>query len=279
MCLDLPATERLAAGIFQRTPDPLQQLLPELLPAHVPSPPDPLPGFIRLPRLGTMTDFLHPSSHISRIYSPPGWRIGHSQLRQYSMKVQPLGLRCFANIGRITAPRIINQPLLVEIISPDADRIKVDVGCQSRKIPAARFHRDRLVPPLEQMPSLTVPCIEPLGVGALHPLHSHHQIRFRRFQQEMIMVPQQRVRMHPPSRALADFAQRCQEHRAVGIPPEYLLQTVSPAHYVVDRPRIFHSGFSWHAPFTSFLPVPRQFILLIYRTDPFGGMDGGRKLR
>ena len=132
---------------------------------------------------------------------------------------------------------------------------------------------------LEQMPSLTVPCIEPLGVGALHPLHSHHQIRFRRFQQEMIMVPQQRVRMHPPSRALADFAQRCQEHRAVSIPPEYLLQTVSPAHYVVDRPRIFHSGFSWHAPFTSFLPVPRQFILLIYRTDPFGGMDGGRKLR
>ncbi len=61
------------------------------------------------------------------------------------------------------------------------------------------IHIQRLVTPLEEMAVYLVPRVEPLRVGPLQPLHPDHQVRLRRFQQQVVMIAHEHKRVnHPP---------------------------------------------------------------------------------
>lgn len=64
----------------------------------------------------------------------------------------------------------------------------MNIGRHRREIVRPRLNRNRLVPPLDQMPPLAMARIEPLGIGTLQPLHARHQVRLRRFQQQVVML-------------------------------------------------------------------------------------------
>src|SRR6056297_852344 len=96
------------------------------------------------------------------------------------------------------------------------------------------------------MPAFLVARIEPLGIGALQPAHSRHQVRLRRLKQHVVMVSHQDIRMHPPAATTDRLAKSLQEHLAVAVVPEYRHPAVTPAHHMIDRIGIFNSRSEEH---------------------------------
>ena len=59
--------------------------------------------------------------------------------------------------------------------------------------------------------------IEPDGVGALQPDHASDQVRFRRLQDDRVMIGHQAVGVHPSPCLLAGLRQRLNEILAIHI--------------------------------------------------------------
>src|SRR5438105_14799073 len=100
--------------------------------------------------------------------------------------------------------------------------------------------------PKETSPKL-VPSIVAPGIAVLEPLHSGHQIGFRRFQHEMVMVAHQDPGVHIPACSLTRFAQGPAEKAPVLVIPKDACASISSGHYGVGRSWIFDSNPSSHA--------------------------------
>ena len=60
-----------------------------------------------------------------------------------------------------------------------------------------------------------------------------------RFQHQMVMIAPQTIRVNLPIGFLAGLGQRFQEILPVHAIQEYILTSVTPAHDMIHRPRIF----------------------------------------
>ena len=107
-----------------------------------------------------------------------------------------------------------------------------------------------MYPPI---PPLPVGRVEPFGIGPLQPLHSRHQIRLRRFQQNMKVVAHQNIRMDNPARPFAHLPQGGQKQTPIFVRAENRLLAIPPVHHVIDGPRIFQSRFPCHGPISTIL--------------------------
>src|SRR5208337_1018022 len=89
--------------------------------------------------------------------------------------------------------------------------------------------------------------VEPDAVGALEPGHPGHQVRFRSFDHQVIVVGHQAVRMHLPARLLAGLGQGLDEIMPIHIIQEDLIPPVATAHESIHGPRVFKTEFARHA--------------------------------
>jgi hypothetical protein len=96
------------------------------------------------------------------------------------------------------------------------------------------------------MPEKFVAVVEPNGVGAQQPAHSFHQIRLRRFCDEMKMVSHQTIGMNLPGSFRASFGQSFQEIVAVNVRQKDVFATIPAAHQVVSGAWKLHSWLSGH---------------------------------
>jgi hypothetical protein len=70
---------------------------------------------------------------------------------------------------------------------------------QSRQRVTA-LHWNRLVAPTKQVPPKLVPTVETLGPGTLKPAHSLHQVGFRSFEGQVIVIAHQDPGIERPTR-------------------------------------------------------------------------------
>ena len=97
------------------------------------------------------------------------------------------------------------------------------------------------------MPEKLVAMVQPNGVGALQPRHPRHQVRFRGFQHQVVVIGHQTIRMHLPIGFLARLGQRLDEVLPVHVVQENLLPPVATAHHVIHGPRILDAQLARHA--------------------------------
>ena len=88
--------------------------------------------------------------------------------------------------------------------------------------------------------------VEPDRVGALEPGHSGHQVRFRSFDHQVVVVGHQAVRMHLPARLLAGLGQGLDEIMPIHIIQEDLIPAVATAHEMIDCTLDLPKSI-WHA--------------------------------
>jgi hypothetical protein len=87
-----------------------------------------------------------------------------------------------------------------------------------------------------------VPPVVADGHGGLEPLHPCYQVRLRRFDHQVVLIAHQQPRMHPPSRAGTDIAQRAQEPLTIGVVSEDRLPPVTTIQNVIERSFELNSG-------------------------------------
>ena len=152
-------------------------------------------------------------------------------------------------IERETAPRIRQQPILgPQQAGPH--RIQVDVITGRAQVTiAAAFDQLRLIPTAQDMAGEFVPVIEPEGVGALQPGHADDQIGLRRFQNQVIVVAHQAIRMDLPIGLLTCLRERLDEILPVHVIQIDRFPTVASAHHVVHGAGVFNAELSWHGEF------------------------------
>lgn len=103
----------------------------------------------------------------------------------------------------------------------------------------------------------------------MKPAHPRHQIRLRRFQQQMIMIAHQHITVNPKPRPFAQLPQGLQKQFAVLLPSKNRLPPVPSAHHVIHRSLIFDSYASWHARLSqATLTLARAFCF--YVRTPLG---------
>src|SRR5438067_1561638 len=96
------------------------------------------------------------------------------------------------------------------------------------------------------MPDQLVPVVEPDGVGALEPSHAGYQVRVWRFQNQVVMVAHEVLRMHLPRGLLASFGERLEKILTIDIIQVNVLPSISPAHNVIHGAGVLNSQLSWH---------------------------------
>ncbi len=84
-------------------------------------------------------------------------------------------------------------------------------------------------------------CIEALGVGALKPLHPGYKVWFRSFEEEMIVIGHQHIRMNPPASLGTNLLQSGKKKPPSIVILKYRLTVIAPAYCVIDCARIFMS--------------------------------------
>ena len=215
-----------------------------------------------------MANLQDAGGHAPRKAHPSAPGIFESKFPKDAPDFQPI--RAFARryIAGIAAPNVVRQRGGLKIVSLHANGIQMDVVCGGQEVVRRRIDGNRLVAAGEEMTPRPVRGVEPLGVGALQPLHAGHQIRLGGFQQQVVVVPHQHIGVDPPPRASADLAKRRQKTRAIRIRPEHGLAMVAAAHGVVDRAGVFQPRFPCHDAITEFFRRKRQAESLIHETDP-----------
>jgi hypothetical protein len=96
------------------------------------------------------------------------------------------------------------------------------------------------------MPPQPVPRIDPPRVGILKPTHARREIRLRSFQEQMVVITHQRIRMNPKPRPLANLSKRSQKGLPVFVIENNIPSPIAPRHHMIKRPCILDSNLSWH---------------------------------
>jgi hypothetical protein len=71
-------------------------------------------------------------------------------------------------------------------------------------------------PPAEDVVAAPVPVVEGAGVGAVEVAHAVRKVRLRRFEDEVVVVPHQALRVQAPAVPALDAAEDVEEDGAVG---------------------------------------------------------------
>src|SRR5690606_11297739 len=95
---------------------------------------------------------------------------------------------------------------------------------------------------------------------ALQPLHSRHEVGFRSFHSQMVVVAHDDVGVQFPPAALHDFKQTTLEGFPASAFQKQLLAVVASTDHVVDRPRILNALLSRHAPDLNSKQLSRQCL-------------------
>jgi hypothetical protein len=80
----------------------------------------------------------------------------------------------------------------------------------------------------------------------LKPPHARREIRLRRFQEQMVVITHQRIRMNPKTRPLANLSQRSQKGFPVFVIENNIPFAITPRQQMIKRPSILDSNLSWH---------------------------------
>jgi hypothetical protein len=91
-----------------------------------------------------------------------------------------------------------------------------------------------------------VPRIDPPRVGILKPPHARREIRLRSFEEQMVVITHQRIRMNPKTRPLANLSQRSQKSLPVFVIENNIPSPIAPRHYMIKGTSILDSNLSWH---------------------------------
>ena len=94
-------------------------------------------------------------------------------------------------------------------------------------------------PSSQNMADQLVAMVQPNRIGALEPRHACHQVRIGRFQNQVIVIAHQAIRVHLPAGFLASLRQRLDEVLSVHVVEVDCFLPVAPAHYVVQSALIF----------------------------------------
>jgi len=113
-------------------------------------------------------------------------------------------------------------------------------------IVATAVHEQRLVPAAEEMAELSVPAVEPAGIGAQQPFHAGDQRGLGRFEDQMKMVGHQAIGMDLPARFSAGFRQRLQKQVVTRLRSGDRCAPVPTVHHLIKRPRILDSQLARH---------------------------------
>jgi hypothetical protein len=90
-----------------------------------------------------------------------------------------------------------------------------------------------LIPTTEKMPPQPVACIVSLGHRILEPGHTIDKIRLRSFENQMVMVPHQRIGIHLPTRPRHDFFKCSFKCLPVRVSPHNPVQAVPSRHKMI----------------------------------------------
>jgi len=135
----------------------------------------------------------------------------------------------------------------------------VDVVDQTQER-SIRSDQDRLVAALEHMPALVAVAIEPRGKGALQPLHSRHQIRFRRPHRQVVVITHDHIRVYLPPASIHRLQQRLLEPLPSATLREKILPVIPTADHVIDRIFEFQTTFSRHETPSDIDALPSQYL-------------------
>jgi len=81
-------------------------------------------------------------------------------------------------------------------------------------------------PALEEVPSVVVPPVEPLGVDAVQSVHSARDVRLQRLDEQVIVIRHQAIRVTLPSLEVDDMPEELKEAEPVAGVGEDLLSPV-----------------------------------------------------
>ena len=126
-------------------------------------------------------------------------------------------------------------PEACPVAESGANGIEHDV---SRELEQMRMPLDHLAvkPTLEQMALVTVPPVEPFREDAVQPVHPTRDVGIRRFDEKVIVVRHQAIRIAAPFERGGDLFEQLQESEAVVRVREDFRLAIPASCYVVDRP-------------------------------------------
>jgi hypothetical protein len=84
--------------------------------------------------------------------------------------------------------------------------------------------------------------IDPPPVGILKPPHARRETRLRNFQEQMVVITHQRIRMNPKPCLLANFSQRSQKGLPVFVIENNIPSPITTRHHMIKGPRILDSN-------------------------------------
>ena len=108
------------------------------------------------------------------------------------------------------------------------------------------LHQDGGESALQEMPHPLMPAIDGLGIRAVELPHAAGEIGLRGFEQQMIVVIHQAVRMAAPPEAIDDMGQSLQKQGTVPIIRDDGLAGVAATGDMAHGTRIFHAQRSSH---------------------------------
>lgn len=157
--------------------------------------------------------------------------------------------------------------LLGSLLDTGPDRVQVNIAAEFQQI-AVAIDNNRFVPPLKQMPATLALGTEVGSVRAIQVMHHLGQIRFRRFQQEVIMIPHQHVSMQDTAETLPGNRKILLEPSVIPLRNKYLLAFIPSCRDVIKQPGKFDPQWPGHPPLPFGWPIPSQ-LCPMSRAAPF----------
>src|SRR5829696_5660165 len=102
-------------------------------------------------------------------------------------------------------------------------------------------------PALEEMAGIAVPVVEPLGIGAVEPLHPGRDVRLASLDHEMEMIRHQAIRVAFPPQPPDDVFQNGEKPNVVTLCVKDFLPAITTGDHVIDAAGKLESGQSRHS--------------------------------
>ncbi len=113
---------------------------------------------------------------------------------------------------------------------------------------------------LEHMALASAGAVPALAENSEQPLHARHQIRLRRFEQEVEMLAHEHPGMYPPAATPASLFPPLQKNQAVIVGFKHHLPAIATGHDMIHRSRSLASQRPRHASFSS-ISAPASILI------------------
>lgn len=143
--------------------------------------------------------------------------------------------------------RMVTRPAILSrmVYQPGANRIEHDISAQFEQI-TLLFNENRLISPLKKMPNPTMLSVEFLRINPPQLTHSHREIGFRGFNQQMIMVTHQTIAVAEPPVFADDICQDGKKLAPIVIIEKDRRPSVASCSKVIVCPWVFNAEWSRH---------------------------------